>query len=132
MECILTHPSLVQCLDNLTIRSPRTEMKLWLQQKRAHTRITSLIRSLGKPSLTTGQAIRMDTLGLGVAELGELRDMHSKDDFLSSLKDKGVNSKVLREKILKALNKLTSTTSQVFCINCFIVLLFHLDGSKKS
>ncbi len=27
-ECILTHPSLDKCLDNLTKRSPRTQMKL--------------------------------------------------------------------------------------------------------
>ena len=102
MERVLTHPSMVKCLDKLPIRSPSSQKKLWLQQKRTHVRTSDLIKALGKPSLTTPQAKSLDSLGLGLKELIELRNTH-KDDFLTCLKEKGVRSKVLREKVLKAL-----------------------------
>ena len=53
MERVLTHPSLVRCLSRLPIRTSGRQIKLWMQQKRAHIRTTSLVKALGKPSLTT-------------------------------------------------------------------------------
>ena len=88
MERVLTHPSLVRCLSRLPIRTPGRQIKLWIQQKRALIRITSLVKALGKPSLTTIQAKCLDSLGLGFKELLQLRDSHSKEDFLSCLKEK--------------------------------------------
>lgn len=105
MERVLTHPSLVRCLSRLPIRTPGRQIKLWIQQKRAHIRTTSLVKALGKPSLTTIQAKRLDSLGLGFKELLQLRDSHSKEDFLSCLKEKGVRSLLVREKLQKALQQ---------------------------
>ena len=102
MERVLTHPSLVRCLSRLPIGR---QIKLWIQQKRAHIRTTSLVKALGKPSLTTIQAKHLDILGLGFKELLQPRDSHSKEDFLSCLKEKGVRSLLVREKLQKALQQ---------------------------
>ncbi len=106
MEAVLTHPSLVKCLSNLTVRSPGKQISLWLEQKRAHSRSTALIKSLGKKSVTSAQAKRLDSLGLGVHELVELRRSHSDEGFLQCLKDKEVRSQALRNKLLKAFEHL--------------------------
>ena len=59
---------------------------------------------IGKPSVTPGQAKRLDTLGLGVEELRKLRAEYKDNEvFLKILKDRGVNSKPLREKLTKVL-----------------------------
>jgi len=104
MERVFTHPKLVSCLSHLHIRSLKQQMSIWVEQKRLYQRISNLIRSLGKPSVTSPQAKRLDALGLGLDELKKLRS-ESKDgeDFLKILKDKGVNSKPLREKLAKVL-----------------------------
>lgn len=100
MERVFTHQSLVSCLSILPIRSPMTQRKLWIEQKRVFQRTTSLIKSLGKPAITKPQAKRLDTLGLG--------HLHSSskdnEEFLKLLKEKGVNSKLLREKLVKLLS----------------------------
>ena len=60
---------------------------------RALADIYSLIRSLGKPAITKAQAKRL-----------ELRlKTNGDDEFCSLLKDRGVKSKPLREKLLKLL-----------------------------
>lgn len=106
LERVLTHPSLVTCLSRLPIRSPAQQMKLWIQQKRAHIRTTSLVKAMGKPSLTAAQAKRLDSLGLGFNDLLKLhRDSSSTDEFQTLLKDRGVRSKPLREKMWKALQQ---------------------------
>ena len=46
MERVLTHPSLVRCLSRLPIRTPARQIKLWMQQKQAHIRITS-VKAMG-------------------------------------------------------------------------------------
>ena len=67
-------------------------------------RTSSLIRSLGKPAVTPAQAKRLDDLGLGYEDLTTLyRHSKDKDVFCSVLKKKGVNSKPLREKLVKLL-----------------------------
>ena len=54
------HPSLVKCLSSLSTRSPKLHRKLWMEQKKA-IRATTLIKALGKPTLTSAQAKRVDT-----------------------------------------------------------------------
>ena len=106
MERVLTHPSLVRCLPNLDIRSPAKQMRLWIQQKRVHTRITALVKALGTPSVTAAQARRLDNLGLGIQELLKLhKDIDNPEEFLTRLKERGVNSKILREKLVKTLQQ---------------------------
>lgn len=100
MERVLTHPSLASCLSELPIRSPLTQKKLWVDQKNLHLRTTRLVRSLGKPAVTSLQAKKLDSLGLGYDELLQLKSRSKgKESFLETLKDKGVNSKPLREKL---------------------------------
>ena len=109
LEKILTHPSLVTCLSRLPIRSPAQQMKLWIQQKRAHIRTTALVKAIGKPSLTAAQAKRLDVLGLGFNDLLKLhRDSGSRDEFLTAMKDNGIRSGPVREKIVKALQQFSS------------------------
>ena len=73
---------------------------LWVQQKQQFSRTTSLVRCLGKPSITSAQAKRLDALGLNYADLTTMKSKSkSRDDFLASLIATGVNSKPLREKL---------------------------------
>lgn len=77
---------------------------MWTKQKRAFKRTSSLIRSLGKPAITAAQAKRLDDLGLGYEDLTTLyRESKDKNVFCSVLKNKGVNSQSLREKLVKSL-----------------------------
>ena len=62
MEKVL-HPSLVKCLSSLSIQSPQLHRKLWMEQKKA-IKATTLIKALGKPTLTSAQAKRVDALGI--------------------------------------------------------------------
>ena len=67
MERVL-HPSLVKCLLSLSIQSPQLHSKLWMEKKKA-IRATALIKALGKPSLTSVQAKRVDALGIKFEDL---------------------------------------------------------------
>lgn len=108
MEQVLMHPSLVKCLSNLTIRTPAQQVSLWLQQKRLHHRSTALLKSLGRKgiTITSKQAKHLDSLGLGLHKLVQIRDSHSKEGFQKCLKDKGVGSKALRNKLQTALDRM--------------------------
>ena len=103
MEQVLTHPSLVRCLSRLPIRSPNKQMSQWLQQKRIHIRTTCLIKSSGRGCLTAAQAKRLDSLGLDMNALLEIRDSHTKEGFLQCLKNKGVRSEAVRNRLQRAL-----------------------------
>lgn len=86
LEKVITHPSLVHCLSSLPIRSPKTQQQMWMKQKRAFKRTSSLIRSLGKPAITAAQAKRLDDLGLGYEDLTTLyRESKDKNVFCSVL-----------------------------------------------
>ena len=62
------------------------------------------MKSLGKPSITSAQAKRLDALGLGYGNLVKLRSESAGDEaFKKNLKEKGVNSKPLQEKLVKLL-----------------------------
>ena len=104
MERILTHASLASCLAELPIRSANTQRRLWEKQKRLFQRSTALIRSLGKPAVTSNQAKRLDSLGFAYQDLVQLySNSKDKEDFITTLKKRGVNSKPLREKLAKLL-----------------------------
>ena len=67
MERVL-HLSLVKCLSSLSIRSPQLHRKSWIEQKKA-IRATTLIKALGKPTLTSAQAKTVDALGIKFEDL---------------------------------------------------------------
>ena len=105
MVAVMTHPSLVGCLTRILIRSSTRQMDLWTKQKEVFQRATALIKSLGKPSVTSAQAKRLDALGLGYGDLVKLRSESAGDEaFKKNLKDKGVNSKPLHDKLVKLLS----------------------------
>ena len=60
------------------------------------------MKELGK-CVTAAQAARLDSLGIGIQDLVELRDCNSQEGFLTALREKGVRSRALREKLQKAL-----------------------------
>ena len=101
-EFLLIHP-MVTCLSRLYIRSPSQQLRHWVQQKRAHIRKTSLMKELGK-CVTAAQAAWLDSLGIGTRDLVKLRDCNSQEGFLTTLREKGVRSRALREKLQKALD----------------------------
>ena len=105
MERVFTHPALVSCLSKIPTRSPKQQRNMWIQQKRVYQRTTALTRSLGKPSVTSAQAKKLDSLGFSYEDLKKLRSDLDPTEFLQALKDRGVNSKPLREKLLKLLHK---------------------------
>ncbi len=65
----------------------------------------ALTKGLGN-CITAPQATRLDTLGIALTDLVHLRDTTDKEGFLSTLKEKGVRSKVLREKLQQAVMRL--------------------------
>ena len=104
MVAVMTDPLLVGCLTRIPIRSPTRQLDLWTKQKELFQRATALIKSLGKPSITSAQAKRLDSLKLGYGDLVKLRSECAGDEaFKKTLKEKGVNSKPLREKLVKLL-----------------------------
>ena len=105
MERVFTHPTLASCLSSIPTRSPKQQRCLWIEQKRHFQRITALSKSLGKPSITSAQANRLDSLGFSHEDLQKLRSELNATDFLKVLKSRGVNSKRLREKLLKLVRK---------------------------
>ena len=99
MERVLTHPSLVKCLSQLSIHSSTRQRSLWVQQKRAFHRTSALIRAVGTPCLTSAHAKHLDRLGLDFEELRRLyHDYGNKEELLEVLKGRGVKSKPVREK----------------------------------
>lgn len=69
-------------------------------QKGAHYQSASLVKALGKPTITKAQAKKLNQVGLGIAELKTLRtDSLTQDVFKEALKARGINSKPLREKL---------------------------------
>ena len=101
MKAIFTH---LNCLDDVEIRSPNQQLMLWKSQKMAYKRTTSLVASLGKPSITAPQAKRLDFLGFTFESLLDLYCQASDQDaFTTVLKGKGVNSRPLRAKLVELL-----------------------------
>ena len=106
LEEVLTHQSLGDVLSRLSIRSFGQQMKQWVAQKRSFKWRKALIKSLGKPSITDPQSRRFYQLQLGYDELKNLY-AKAKDvaDFRKTLKDRGVHSKALLERLPKMLKK---------------------------
>lgn len=82
VEGILTHPRLAHCLSLLSKRTSTEQRRPWQKQKIAHTRTSTLVKSLGKLSITSAQARRLDDLGFShwslVALAGRSKDV---EDF---------------------------------------------------
>ena len=53
--------------------------------------------------VTAAQAARLDSLGIGTHDLVQLRDCNSQEGLLTTLREKGIRSRALREKLQKAL-----------------------------
>ncbi len=69
-------------------------------------RAASLIKAIGKPMLTSTQAKKLDSLGFTFDSLSLLRQQYGGTEaFQTALKERGVRSKPLREKLTKALHK---------------------------
>ena len=81
---------------------PTVAQKAGMEQKKA-IRATTLIKALGKPTLTSAQANSVDALGKKFEDLLNLSGEHHHGSFPYSLeRERGINSKSLWEK-LKAL-----------------------------
>ena len=106
MVRVFTHQSLVRCLSHIPVRSPKKQVKLWMEQRHLYQRTSSLITSLGgKPAVTAAQAKRLDSLGFSHASLVELRSVCEDDPtFCQSLRKRGVRSKPLQQKLVKCLH----------------------------
>ena len=50
------------------------------------------MKELGK-CVTAAQAALLDSLGIGIQNLVQLRDSNSQEDFLTALREKGVRSR---------------------------------------
>ncbi len=104
LERVFTHSALAGSLANLSVRTPQVQLSLWINQRNTYRRAAALIKSLGRPNLTSTQAKKLDSLGIGYTELLQLReDSGTTEVILTALKDKGIRSKPLREKLAKAI-----------------------------
>jgi len=97
---------LVDLLSSLPTRPARQQVELWRVQKGQRTRTTRLLHSLGN-RITAAQAKRLDTLGLPHTVLCELRAASAGDEeFQKALRECGVHSKPLREKLAAVVPKM--------------------------
>ncbi len=104
LERVFTHSALAGSLANLSVRTPQVQLSLWINQRNTYRRAAALIKSLGRPNLTSTQAKKLDSLSIGYTELLQLRKYSGTTEvFLTALKDKGIRSKPLREKLAKAI-----------------------------
>ena len=128
-DCILiirSTPHLTRCLRHgaviasLTCQipiKPLHTIPTVAQQKKAIT-ATTLIKALGKPTRTSTQAKRLDALGIEFKDLFNLYlEISNREAFHTVLKERGINSKPLREKLEKTLeqSRRTSTQHTVSC-----------------
>ena len=105
MEELFTEKSLVDLLTSLPLRSVKQQLQLWNTQKEQRRRTSNILYSLGR-QITSPQAKRLDELHLSVSALCEIRASCSDDDeFQTTLMQRGVRSKKLREKLTSALTK---------------------------
>ena len=107
MTAIMLETCLATSLPSLSVRTAKQQVDRWRIMKTVHQRTSLLIRSLGKPAITTLQAKRLDVLGLNREALVTLHKGCSNSNlFLEELRVKGVKSKKLREKLSVLLPKL--------------------------
>ena len=100
MEKLFTETKLVNFLSSLPIHTAKKQLGLWNAQREAHTNTTQLINFLEKPDITPQQAKRLNDLGLNHEVLVELRsDCTTPEEFKEELHRRGVNSKLLLEKL---------------------------------
>ena len=57
---------------------------------------------LGQAQITSAQAKKLDSIGLGYGDLEKLKsECRNREEFVRVLKDRGINSKPLQEKLSK-------------------------------
>ena len=104
MEELFMWTDVVDLLSSLPKRSPTEQIQCWKVQKEQHRRTSSLLRSLGR-QITAAQAKRLDALNLSYEVLREIRQCYSGEEFVKTLLERGVRSKVLREKLKTVLDR---------------------------
>ena len=99
MEDIFLKSAVVEMLSSLPKRSTTQQLLKWRTQKEQRRRILSLLCSLGK-RITAPQAKRLDVLDLPYEALCAIRSSCTSDtDFQTTLLQRGVRSRPLREKL---------------------------------
>ena len=89
MVAVMTHSSLVGYLTRIPIRDSMRPIDQWTKQKGLFQRSSAPIKALGKPSVSSPQAKRLDALGLGYGDLVKLRSESTDDEaFKKTLKEK--------------------------------------------
>ncbi len=111
MERVVTDQSLSNCLSSLTVRCPSQQIKLWLEQKELFMQSTSLIKAFGKPALTSAQAKKLVSKNLLLDDIKAIFQEVGEDEFHRALKERGINSRPLREKLAKALKRIVRSSS---------------------
>lgn len=102
MEELFTATVIVDLLSTLPKRSANVQIQCWNTQKEQRGRTRALLYSLGQ-QITAAQVKRLDTLRLSYEVLYNLRLSCSTEDFLTTLSQRGVHSKKLREKLCSVL-----------------------------
>ena len=92
--------ALVDLLSSIPTRPARQQLQLWRVQKEQRRRTSTLLHTPGR-RVTAAQAMRLDVLDLSYPVLCEIRGSASSDDkFRRALQERGVRSKLLREKLV--------------------------------
>ncbi len=95
---LLMETALVDLHSSVPARPANQQIRLWQDQKQQRLRTSTLLHSLGK-RITAAQAKRLDTLDLSYKVLCEIRGCANDAEFQRLLKERGVHSKPLREKL---------------------------------
>ena len=99
MERLFVSTPLVGLLSTLPMRSGVQQIELWQTQQAQHGRCMQLLGALGK-KITAAQARRLDIIGLSFDAMQHLRrTCPDKDAFKAALKQRGVNSRPLCDKL---------------------------------
>ena len=83
-----------------------------MDQKESFFKAAVFIKAFGKPCLTTLQAKKLESLGLSYEDLTKLlQETGGGEAFHNALKDIGINSKLLREKLGSSLSSAIASIS---------------------
>ncbi len=89
LERVFTHSALAGSLANLSVRTPQVQLSLWINQRNTYRRAAALIKSLGRPNLTSTQAKNLDSLGIGYTELLQLREYSGTAEVFLTYRSEG-------------------------------------------
>lgn len=103
MEELFTATPIVELLGTLPKRSAKVQIQCWNTMKEQRRRTSALLYSLGR-QVTAAQAKRLDALSLTYEVLCELRQSCSTEEFMTTLFQRGVRSRKLRERLSSLLD----------------------------